>query len=101
MSRVHLFFRLTVLGFGFLLFNFDYVKSELTLDDVADLSRRQSKSCFLEFRHHLAVPEPAQIAALVLTSRISRKLFRQGGKVFPRTRAFQNLLSLVASILIT
>ncbi len=68
--RVHLLFGLTVLRLSLFLFNFDYVITELALDDIADLSGLQSKRCFVEFGDHLAVAKPSQVAPFILAAGI-------------------------------
>ena len=52
------------------------METKLRFDDIADLSRLQSKRGFIKFSHHLSVTEPAEIAAFVLAAWIGRKLLR-------------------------
>jgi hypothetical protein len=71
MPRMNLLLGLAIFCLRAFLFHLDDVKAELALDEVANLSGLQSESRLLEFRHHLSVAEPAEIAALILASGIS------------------------------
>ena len=69
------------------LFELDDVEAELRLDDAAQLAGFKGEGGVLEGLDHHPAPEPAEIAALVLASRVARKLSCQRGKVFARARA--------------
>src|SRR5689334_14408061 len=99
MTRVNLLFRLTVFCFRLALFELDDVVTKLALHDVADLSGLQCKSGLLKLRHHVAVSEPTEIAALVFTA-VSRVLLRQLREVLAGTRTLQNFLRLRAVLLV-
>src|SRR5205807_8730065 len=84
--RVDLFIRLSVFGFGAPLFDFDYVKAKLALDEVANLARLQSERGLIELRHHLPMTEPAQIAASILAYGNGGIFFRECGQILARAR---------------
>src|SRR5438067_13064852 len=100
MSSMHLLFRLAILGLSLLLFNLDDVKTELALNDVADLSRLQSERRLLELRHHLSVTQPTQIATFLFASGIARKLFRERGEILSGACALEDPFSLHASLFV-
>src|SRR5205085_9386262 len=100
MPRMDLLFGLAILGLSLLLFNLDDVKTELALNDVADLSGLQGERGLLELRHHLSVTEPTQVATFLFASGIARKLFRKRGEIFSGTRTLEDLFSLSASLFV-
>src|ERR1051326_5276252 len=100
MSSMHLFFRFAVLRLSLLLFNLDDVKTELTLNDVADLPGLQREGSLLELRHHLSVTEPTQIAPLLFASRITRKLFCERSEIFSGAGPLEHLFSLRPSLFV-
>src|SRR3989442_9990185 len=73
------------------------MKTELALDDVADLPGLQSERSLFKLRHHLSVAKPPEVAALVFATRIRRKLFRERGEIFARARTLQNFFRFCAS----
>src|SRR5438552_14101960 len=100
MPSMHLLFRLAILGLSLLLFNLDDVKTELALNDVADLSGLQRERSLLELRHHLSVTEPTQVATFLFASGIARKLFRERGEIFSGTCTLEHLFSLRSSLFV-
>ena len=91
-----LFIGLSVLGLGAPLFDFDYVKAKLALNEIANLSRLQSERGLIKLRHHLPSAEPTQIAALIFAPRIGGILLRQRGKILTGARPLQNVFGLGA-----
>src|SRR5437763_7362753 len=100
MPSMHLLFGLAILGFSLLLFNLDDVKTELALNDVADLSGLQRERGLLELRHHLSVTKPTQVATFLFASWIARKLFCERGEIFSGTCTLEDLFSLRARLFV-
>src|SRR5438552_4266237 len=100
MPSMHLLFGLAILGFSLLLFNLDDVKTELALNDVADLSGLQRERGLLELRHHLSVTKPSQVATFLFASWIARRLFCERGEIFSGTCTLEDLFSLRARLFV-
>ena len=94
-----LLFRLASFSLRLSFFEFDDVEAKLALNHVADLAGFQRISSLLEFRHHLAVSKPTEIAAFVLAS-IGRKLLRQFPKILTSASSLQNFFRLLTILLV-
>ena len=72
----------------------DDVIAELGFHRLADFAYRQRERRLVERRHHLAVLEFAQIAALCARARVVRFGFRQRGEIGARHELLANVLRL-------
>ena len=92
---MNLLFRFAVLPVGCAaLFQFDDVKPEFGLDDVADLSGLERVSRVLKLFDHLPAPEPSEVATLVFAARIGRELLGERTEILARTRTFEDIFGL-------